>query len=247
MKKICIIGLGNMGKAIFDFLKADKKFRVTGCDRGDNSNKFLKECDVFVIAIKPQDFEKLARSVKADLSGKLAISIMAGVSMNRIARKMKVKKVVRVMPNLALQIKKSVSGWIANENVSAAEKKIVKNILKKFGKEVEVDREGKINMITALSGSGPAYFFKLAETLAKIAVRYGFSQKDAEMISENTLIGAAGLLGRSKESAASLREKVTSKGGTTEAAIKSMDSNNLDKIVIEAVEAARRRADELNS
>ena len=236
-----------MGKAIFDILKADRKLKVTGCDRGDNPNKFLKECEVFVIAVKPQDFEQLASSVKADLTGKLAISIMAGVSMNRIAGKLKVKKIVRVMPNLALRIRKSVSGWIANENVSGLEKKFAKKILKKFGEEVEADQESKINVITALSGSGPAYFFKLTETLAKIAKRYGFSQKDAEKIADGTLVGAANLLKQSKESAESLREKVTSKGGTTEAAIKSMDSNNLDKIVMEAVESARRRADELNS
>jgi len=247
MAKICIVGLGNMGKAMFEILKKDRSFKVSGVDRGDNINKALQNCEIFIIAVKPQDFEKLCKSVKVNLSKKLAISIMAGVSTERIVKNMKAMKVVRVMPNLALRIKKALSGWFANEHVTSAEKKIVRKILKKFGDEIEVGRESKINAITALSGSGPAYFFKFAEILENAAKKYGFCEKDAGKIAEAAFVGAAELVKKSREGASALREKVTSKGGTTEAALNSMSSNNVEKIILEAIESARRRAEELNS
>jgi len=207
----------------------------------------LEESDACIIAVKPQDFENLCKEVSVDLSNKLVISIMAGVSIERIERLLNAKKVVRVMPNLPLRIQKSLSGWIASKGVSEEEKKSVRKLLKEFGAEVEVDKEEKINMITALSGSGPAYFFRLAEILAIAAKKYGFNDEEARKIAESTFLGAAELLKTSGERSCVLREKVTSKGGTTEAAFKSMDSNNIEKIVLEGIEAARRRADELNS
>jgi len=232
---------------MFDVLKKDRSFKVVGVDRGDNINKALKNCEIFIIAIKPQDFDELGKLVNVDLTNKLAISIMAGVSIERIMKTLGVKKVVRVMPNLALGIRKSLSGWIASDGATKVDKKIAKAILKKFGEEVEVDRESKINAITALSGSGPAYFFKLAEILENAAKKYGFTENEAVKIAGATLVGAAELVGKSKESTSVLREKVTSKGGTTEAALNYMSSNNVDKIILEAIEAARRRAEELNS
>jgi len=247
MKKICIIGLGNMGNAMFGILSMSDKFKVSGCEKTDPINQYLEECDACIVAVKPQDFEVLCESISIDLSDKLVISIMAGVSIGRIEKCLKAKKIVRVMPNLPLRIQKSLSGWIANKNVTDNDKDFVRQVLSEFGAEVEVDKEEKINMITALSGSGPAYFFRLTEILAIAAKKYGFNEEEARKISENTFLGAAELLKSSKESATGLREKVTSKGGTTEAALRSMDSNSVEKIVLEGIEAARRRADELNS
>lgn len=247
MEKICIIGLGNMGNAMFGILSMSDKFEVAGCDKSDSVNQCLGECDACIVAVKPQDFEVLCKSVSVDLKDKLVISIMAGVSIGRIEKCLRAKRVVRVMPNLPLRIQKSLSGWIANKNVTAEDKKFIKQLLSEFGTEVEVDKEEKINMITSLSGSGPAYFFRLAEILAIAAKKYGFSDGESLKIAESTFLGAAELLKTSGERPCVLREKVTSKGGTTEAAFKSMDSNSIEKIVLEGIEAARRRADELNS
>lgn len=247
MKKICIIGLGNMGQAIFGILSMDTDLEVSGCDRGDSVNGCLENCEAFIVAVKPQDFEELCAGINVDLSNKLAISIMAGVSIDKISQLMRAKRIIRVMPNLPLRIQRAMSGWIANENATEEDKEFIKKILKEFGSEVEVDKEEKINAITALSGSGPAYFFKLTEMLANAAKKYGFKDEDAKKISEATLIGAAELLKNSDDDAATLREKITSKGGTTEAAFKSVDLNNIEKIVIGGVEAARKRAEELNS
>ncbi|MDD3861902.1 MAG: pyrroline-5-carboxylate reductase [Candidatus Gracilibacteria bacterium] len=246
MKRICVIGLGNMGNAMFGILSMSDNFEVRGCDRNDALSQNLEWCDACIIAVKPQDFDELAATIKVDISQKLIISIMAGVSIDRIRDKINAKKVVRVMPNLPLRVQKALSGWIANENVSKEEKQKIKLLLGEFGAEVEVDQESKINMITALSGSGPAYFFKLTETLANAAKKYGFSDKEARKIAEGTFLGAAELLKQADETAENLRKKVTSKGGTTEAAFKSMDSNNIEEIFLEGIESARKRAEELN-
>lgn len=246
MNKICIIGLGNMGKSIFDILKK-AGFEVSGCDHEDNVTTCLKSCDAFVIAIKPQDFSKLGEELKIDLSEKLAISIMAGVSIGKIKKILGMKKVARVMPNLPLKVGKAFSGWTCSKEVSAVDKIFVKKILGCLGEEVYITAEDKINMITALSGSGPAYFFKLTELIQKNAEKFGFAKKDAEKIARQTFIGAAKLLEESGETAGALKEKVTSKGGTTEAALKMMNQAGLDKTVGDGIKAAYKRAKELNN
>lgn len=234
-----------MGKSIFDLLKKNG-FIVFGFDRNEMADKYLKNCDAFVLAVKPQDFGTLCTSIKADLSKKIAISIMAGVSINKISKGLKVSKVVRVMPNLPLKVGKAISGWKASKNVTAKEKLFVKKLLSAFGEQIEVDNEEKLNMITALSGSGPAYFYYLAEILESKALDFGFNKKDAEKIAKNTLVGSAELLESMNLSAKELREKVTSKGGTTEAALKSLDKDNFPKIFKKALDAANKRAGELN-
>ena len=241
------MGLGNMGNAIFGILSMSNDFDVRGCDRDDPLGIDLQWCDTCIIAVKPQDFGKLANDITADLSEKSIISIMAGVSIGKIEKLLNVKKVVRVMPNLALRVQKSLSGWIANKEISDEEKESVKKLLREFGAEVEVDNEDKINMVTALSGSGPAYFFRLAEILALYAKKHGFSEKEARKIAESTFFGAAELLKTSGEGPCVLKEKITSKGGTTAAAFKSMDENNVEEIVLKGIKAAHKRADELNS
>ena len=243
--KICVVGLGNMGKSISDLLKKSG-FKVSGFDRNDMADKYLKNCDLFILAVKPQDFEDFCSSIKTNLNKKIAVSIMTGMSINKISRGHKVKKVVRVMPNLPLKVGKAISGWKASKNVTVKEKFFVKKILAVFGEQIEVNNEEKLNMITALSGSGPAYFYYLAEVLESKALDFGFNKKDAEKIAKNTLVGSAKLLESVNLSAKTLREKVTSKGGTTEAALKSLGKDNFPKIFKKALDAANNKAKELN-
>lgn len=246
MKKICVIGLGNMGKAIFDILNKSGKFEVKGSDRGGDIKSMILWSNFFIIAVKPQDFEELAQSIFSDLRDKVAISIMAGVSIKRILKSLKIKKVVRVMPNLPLKVGKAFSGWICTKNISKEEKIVIKEILKLLGEEIEVDDEEKIDAITALSGSGPAYFYYLAEMIFNSALKYGFSLVEAKKIAKNTFIGSAYLAEKMDEDVKTLREKVTSKSGTTEAALKKLKEKKFDKIFNEAVFAAYKRAKELN-
>lgn len=233
MKKIAIIGAGKMGTALAAQLK--KKFSVQLIDR----NTKMKQCDIVILAVKPQDFDE----VKINLENELLISIMAGVSLKKLAEKTGAKKIVRSMPNLALRVGAGFTGWIG-KNVK--EKKLVREIFSMFGEEIEVKKEDDLNAITALSGSGPAYFFYICELLAESAADFGFSQKDAEKIAASTLIGAAALSKNKNESFAELRKAVSSKGGTTEAALNDFAKNNFSKIFKGGVQKARARSKELN-
>jgi len=246
MKSLLVIGLGNMGSAIFEMLSKNKNVKVLGCEKEDDINKKLALVDSFIIAIKPQDFEDLCKSIKIDLSKKLVISIMAGISTDRIRRGLKAKKIVRVMPNLALKTGKSLSGWFANKEVSNDDKKFIKAMLEVFGEEVEVNKEDKINMITSLSGSGPAYFYRLTEIIKNKAKKMGFSEGEARKIADTTFLGAASVLEKTGLDSEELRRKVTSKKGTTEAALNSMKKSGLEKIINKGIDKAYKRAKELN-
>lgn len=246
MRKVCIIGLGNMGKSMFNLLKKSGYCSVFGADKGDNLNEILKKCDTFIVAVKPQDFGDLCKSIEIDLKGKLVISIMAGMSIAKISKGLKTKNIVRVMPNLALKVGLSVSGWMAGKNVSKKDKEFVKKLLAIFGTQIEVNKEEKINQITALSGSGPAYFYYLAEIIETKAKDFGFKDMDARKLAEATLIGSAELMKSEGVPPSELKKKVTSKGGTTESALKYMQKNKLDKTVKKAIDAACKRAKDLS-
>lgn len=238
--KICVIGMGNMGSAIFEALKG--KFEVSGCDVNDDVNEKVAGSDAVIIAVKPQNFEGLAASVNVKLP--IIISIMAGVSVKNIQKKLGVRAVVRVMPNLPLKVGAALSGWFCSKEVS--DKDFVREILECFGEEIEVSKESQIDAITALSGSGPAYYYFLNEALKNAALKYGFSEEQARKIVKTTFFGSAKLQEKENLKSCELREKITSKGGTTEAAISKLKDADFEKIIFEAVEAARKRAEELN-
>ncbi len=246
MKKVCVVGMGNMGSAISESLKKTGYFEMSGCDKGDDVSAYLSGCDIFVLAVKPQDFEELTESLKVDFEEKLCISIMAGVSIEKIRNKLGIDKIVRVMPNLPLKYEAAFSGWFCSEAVSVGERSAIKEILNSFGTEVEVDDESKIDAITALSGSGPAYYYYLNRSLKMKALDMGFSDEEARKIVRGTFLGAAKLLQEGGECSGELIDKITSKGGTTEAALEHLDSEKVDKSFADAVEAAYKRAKELN-
>lgn len=244
MKNICIMGLGNMGQAIFDTLKDD--YEIVTCLRDDDVNEKVKSCDVLLIAVKPQDFYDLAGDFTVDLDGKLIISIMAGVSTEKISLLLGAQKVVRVMPNLPLKVGAGISGWYANKNVSDDEKSFIKDIFGRMGTEISVDEEDKINKITALSGGGPAYYYYLNRALRMKAEELGFNEEDARKIVGGTLQGAAKLLKETGECSGKIISRIACKGGTTEAALMRLDSEGVEQTIMDAVEAAYKRAQELN-
>ncbi len=246
MKKICILGLGNMGKSIYDILRTKNLFEVSGCDQGDDINKALADCQAFVIAVKPQDFKSLAAEINVDLNDKVAVSIMAGVSMENIGKILNTDRIVRVMPNLPLKVEMSVSGWACTKSLSKYQKDLLVAILNCLGEEIEMP-ESKLDALTALSGSGPAYFYFLTELIKKASLSYGFSAEEARKIAETTFTGSAELLKFQQLDVEELRSMITSKGGTTEAAINSLEAQGFDKIFYQALEEARKRAEELNN
>ena len=234
-----------MGQAVFDLLKK-KKFSVSGFDTTKIVNGGRKNAQIFIIAVKPQDFEELAENLKSEIKKNLVISIMAGISIKKIADKLGTKNVVRVMPNLPLKVGKAFSGWFASKIVSKQDKEFVSKILSSLGEEMEMDSESQIDAVTAMSGSGPAYFYFLTELLGKAAGKYGFSKKNAEKIAKATFLGSAFLMDATGFSANDLRTKVTSKKGTTEVAINILSKKNFDKIFFSAVDSAYKRAKRLN-
>lgn len=241
--KICVVGLGNMGQAVYEGLERGG-FGVLGCSREDDLSEKAEGCDVILVAVKPQSFDEMASGI--DLGEKLIISIMAGVSVSRIAKGLGSAKVVRVMPNLPLQVGAAFSGWYASSDVSAEEKELVSDILMSFGTEVEVENEDDIDKITALSGTGPAYYYYLNRALKMKAVGMGFSEEQAKKIASGTFFGAAKLLEESEDCSGSLIKKISSKGGTTEAAVKHLDDAKFEEILGDAIEKAYKRAKELN-
>lgn len=235
--KIAIIGYGNMGKAMYERLK--DTFELAVMQKGDSS-KCIENADAVIIAVKPQSYEELAKQLQGCLASKKVISIMTGITLEYLLATTGSTNVVRAMPNLPLKVGKALTGWIAS-----SEGEWVLPILKAFGEEIRVHDEAQLECITATSGSGPAYFFYLCELLQKQAQEYGFGEDESRRIAEATFIGAAALLKSSDQSAEHWRTHVTSKGGTTNAAITYLQDNHFDAIFWQAIDKARQRAVEL--
>ena len=258
--KIAIIGTGVMGSAIIASLIRAEVFTaskiiavdVDGKKLGELKRKFgvkteksihnaTEQADVILLAVKPQSLKIVCHSWRGD---KPIVSILAGVRMATLKKITGSKKIIRVMPNTPAQVGMGVSGWIASKAVTKSEKVLVRKILESFGEAAEVKNEKMLDIITAISGSGPAYFFAFAEALEEAALKIGLGKLSPAFVGE-TFFGAAKLADISEIPFAKLRENVTSKGGTTAAALKVFDKAGLKKIVTRAVFAAKNRAEEL--
>lgn len=246
MKKICIVGMGNMGKAMFDILGKRGGFELSGCEKEDDVSKKLEQAEVVIIAVKPQVFGELAGQINVDLREKLIISIMAGIGIEKMAELLKTKKIVRTLPNLALKVGQSLTLWKAGEGVSGEEKAVVKEILKSFGQEVEVDTEDKIALIGVVSGCGPGFLAYYGEKMAEFLVGHGISPVEAEKVARQTLIGTGEVVKESAWNLTDMRQKVSSKGGLTEAGVNAMEAAGLGEIFAKGGEAALKRNEELS-
>jgi pyrroline-5-carboxylate reductase len=210
--------------------------------------------DLLLVAVKPADLEGLLAAVVEHIPPTVTVlSIAAGVRISSIRRRLGPDfKIVRAMPNLGATVGVAVSAYAAGDEVTEEEKSLARQVLEAVGPAIEVP-ESKLNAVTAISGSGPAYVFLLAEAMEKAAKKLGMSRDELEVLIPHTVL-AAGLLlveqGPSKpggRSAMEWREAVTSKGGTTEAALKVLDRRRFTDAVVEAVEAAAERAAQLDA
>lgn len=259
MLNIGVIGGGNMGEAII--AGAHKQHKVFVCEisfrrRSYLKNKYRCQCgdletllaksDYVVLAIKPQDFEGMLTQIAAfDVMDIIFISIAAGVPTRKIERLLEQDvSVIRAMPNMPAMIGEGVTGIAGGQFSRNKEVKEAAGILSGLGKTVVV-QERQIDAITAVSGSGPAYVFYFVECMTKAARGLGLNSKQADELVMSTLLGSAHMLAESKESAEQLRRKVTSKGGTTQAALEVLTDAKVDKVFQEAFRAARDRAKEL--
>lgn len=257
--KIGFVGAGNMGSAIIasiyrthkvcicetDKKKAallKKKYKVEVCDL----KCLIQKSDVIFLAVKPQAMKEVVQELAGFISKKtLVVSIAAGITTKFLEKILPEKmRVVRTMPNVPLQIGEGITAVSKGKNASTKDVKAVCRIFDGAGKTLVID-EKMMDAVTAVSGSGPAYVFYVIECMVGAAMSVGFSQKQAAVLVAQTVLGSIHQMAALEENPAELRKRVTSKGGTTEAAIKVFDKANIKKVFIDAMKAAKKRGREL--
>ena len=205
----------------------------------------LVGADVVVLAVKPQEMEKAAGQIGAIEHGQLLLSILAGVKTERIVNAFNHRVVVRAMPNTPAQIGSGMTVWTASPEVSEDQLAMARTILASLGTEQYVPDEKYVDMATALSGSGPAYVFLFIEALIDGAVRIGMPRPMAEKLAVQTVLGSTQFLEQSGEHPAELRNRVTSPGGTTAAALHELEKGSLRSLLAEAIASAYAKAKNL--
>jgi len=263
MDMIAFIGGGNMASAIIGGLRAsgrpgdsivvvdpgdaqrDKLAREFGVHTLAAADATLARASLVVWAVKPQLFGAAAAPCAAHIAGALQLSVMAGIRSDAIARASGSERVVRAMPNTPALIGQGISGLYARAAVSAAERTQVDAVLAPTGQTLWVDREEDLDAVTALSGSGPAYVFYFIEAMMTAAQQMGLSAQQGKQLALATFAGATQLAATSDEPPQVLRERVTSKGGTTHAALTSLEAAGVKGAFIRALAAAQQRAREL--
>ncbi len=222
-------------------LKQTYKVSVT-----ESNPQAVASSNVIILAIKPQNLPEIMPGLNSHIkAGQLVFSIIAGARINTLCKGLGHRQVVRVMPNTPAQLGEGISVWTATQEVTEAQKEQARAILSTMGKEIFVADENYLDMATAVSGSGPAYFFLFVECLVEAAVGIGFSEDTAQELVLQTMLGSGQLLDRSGKSPAELRRMVTSPGGTTAAALQEFENGSFRQLVHQAVEAAYHRAKEL--
>jgi len=263
MDTIAFIGGGNMAAAIVGGLvKSGRDPRsVVVVDPGDGPRERLRDefgvttlpaadtsleaASLIVWAVKPQYFQAAALPCAPHIGRALQLSVMAGIRSDAIALAAGTQRVVRTMPNTPALIGQGIAGLYARPDVNEAERRTVEQVLAPTGRTLWVQREEDLDAVTALSGSGPAYVFYFVEAMMQAAVEMGLTAEQGKALALGTFAGATALADASDEPPHVLRERVTSKGGTTYAALTSLEAAGVKAAFVEALKAAQRRAREL--
>jgi pyrroline-5-carboxylate reductase len=265
--KIAFIGGGNMGEAILSAIldkRLSSPLAISVSDIDEMRRQHLEQKygvavmsdnrlviergEVVVLAIKPQNLAKVMVELNGQLKPtQLLLSIIAGARVNTLRRGLKHSLVVRAMPNTPAQISESISVWTATAEVTGLQREWVSSILSVIGKEIYVDDEKYIDMATAVSGSGPAYFFLFGEVLVEAAVHIGLPRNMAQELVLETMLGSGHLIQRLDKESSELRRMVTSPGGTTAEALLELEKGGFANLVRQAVSAAYDKAKKLGS
>jgi pyrroline-5-carboxylate reductase len=262
---ILIIGGGNMGSTYAaSFLRShiankenmmilekspEKAIQLSTKDIGKVyglAEDCIPKADLIILAVKPQDTSKLFASIKPHVDGQqVVLSIMAGVKMKTICKALGIQKVIRAMPNLPAQIGMGMTAFTSSDEVTRIELVTVQNLLNTTGKTIYVESEDAIDAATAISGSGPAYVFYFMRAMMESAKEMGFSESESELLVSQTFRGAVELHNKSSFSCNEWIQKVASKGGTTEAALKNFNAETIHFNIKKGAKAALDRAVEL--
>ena len=260
---IAFIGGGNMASAIIGGLlrqglapaqvevvdpfaqaraRLQSQFGVTA---QEHAGPALARAQLVVWAVKPQTFKEAALQARAHTAKALHLSIAAGIRSDSIAAWLGSGRIVRSMPNTPALVGKGMTALFARPEVSDADRSLVEQVVATTGESLWVQDEQQLDAVTALSGSGPAYVFFFLEAMTRAGVEMGLSAQQAHRLAVGTFVGASELARASHDSPDVLRQRVTSKGGTTDAAITSMEQDQLQALFIKALHAANVRAREL--
>lgn len=263
---ICFIGAGNMALSLIGGLLASgySKDKIITTEPSEaqrhlvterlgifsyaDNNEAVQKADIIVLAVKPQQLEAVCLEIQASVqtSKPLIISIAAGIRTQDMDRWLGSQNaIVRTMPNTPALIQSGATGLFANPQVTTEQHNQAENILRAAGITVWVKEEAQLDAVTALSGSGPAYYFLFMEAMQQAAQAQGLDEKSARLLTLQTAFGAAKMALESTDDLVTLRQKVTSPNGTTERAIQTFEAQNLRDTVKAAMNAAQHRAVEL--
>ncbi|MEA4900806.1 pyrroline-5-carboxylate reductase [Desulfitobacterium sp.] len=262
MQAIGFIGSGNMAEAIIRGLRAvgiSSEIRVTNRSNKEklramseqyeikpsNFEEVVKESEIILLAVKPKDIMSVLNDLQKNIkASQLLITVAAGIPMKTYETILPGIPVVRAMPNTSSAVLSSMTGLVKGGAVQESHQQQTEAIFQAVGKTLWIQEE-QMNALTAISGSGPAYFYLFTETLIQAGVNIGLSEENAEMLAKETLFGVSQMLKKSGKSPARLREEVTSPKGTTLAALNVFWEKDLQGIVTGAAKACQTRAEEM--
>lgn len=266
MSSIVFIGGGNMASCIIGGMVAegfepsditvsvptqssrDRLAAEFGILVTDNNRSAVANADVVVLAVKPQIFQSVAEDLATAIPTKaVVVSVAAGISIESMHTWLGDSiAIVRAMPNTPALVGTGATGLYANQATDASQQEIVRSMFEAVGYCCWVDTEAQINAVIAVSGSGPAYFFRILEIMQSVGQELGLSENVARQLASQTALGAAQMAKSSDLSPAQLRKQVTSPGGTTEHALSSFQQDNLDAIFRKAMKSAVTRAEQMS-
>ncbi|CAN5131366.1 N/A [soil metagenome] len=265
LMKVTIVGCGNMGLVYArSFLKYNivRQEELMLVEKNEaRKNELLKmnigevvladdpkisESELIILAVKPQDFSELAQQLKKVLKPEIIVlSIMAGIKITQIENLLAHKTIIRAMPNAPVELGMGMTGFSANESVTMAQVRKVENVLNTTGRTAFFENEDLLNAVTALSGSGPAYFYYILRAMIDAGKGMGMDEPTATTLVKQTMLGSFHLVNNATKSFDELIKTVASKGGTTEAALKVFEERELHKTIVKGILRAEQRGKEL--
>ena len=265
--KITILGAGKMGISFaksflkYELIKPEHLHLITrkksniprlteefpGSKISIIDEDIIIDSDLVIIAVKPQDFQLLTENISFQFKeDQMILSIMAGIKIKQIQKFINHKKVVRAMPNSPTLLGMGITGYSVAEGISFNELMSIERLLNATGRSIYLEDEDLLDSVTALSGSGPAYFYYIVDAMIKAGVEMGIDENLSKLFVKQTMLGAYHLINNSEKNLEQLIEDVASKGGTTEAALQVFERNQLNETIQKAILAAERRSKELS-
>lgn len=264
--KIAIVGCGNMGLAYArSFLRYNlvTKENLLLVEKSEPRKRALEKLaignvvsnfddtisgyDIIIVAVKPQDFSAISEGLKGSLTpNNVVLSIMAGIPIKYIEEKLAHKNIVRAMPNSPAQLGMGMTAFSSAKDMPVDQLRKAENLLSSTGRTVFLEDESLLDAVTALSGSGPAYFFYIVKHMIDAGIKMGIEPSVASLLVKQTMIGSFELVNNATQNLDELIAAVKSKGGTTEAALHTFEQGKLGEVLVQGILAAEKRAKELS-